>query len=270
MSVSTDLSPLDDLTLEVEEEHAPEVHLSPLGALMGVLFRPLDTFRRMREAQRGHWWIVPIVALVGVALLAIAQAPIQAEQQRAIFEANREAMAQFASSPDEAEQAAQMQAYMGSQTTLAMWGIIGGVIGLLIGYLVHAGFLFLLGMIMGGRATFKQVFRMAIWTTLPGALRNLISAVAVFTTGRLPAPGLSSALTSGEILAQPILAAVLQYFDLYQLWMLALIGVGVAATNRLSRGKSLLVVLIYWLVTLGLALAGTAAGMAVGQAFGGM
>jgi hypothetical protein len=105
-----------------------------------------------------------------------------------------------------------------------------------------------IGLLLGGRASFKQVFRMGVWTTLPFVVRNAVQLIAIAATGRIPFSGLAGlAFNAGEV--SRVAVTILSQLDIYLLWSLVLLGVGVAATTQLSRLKSAGVALGYWLVT---------------------
>jgi hypothetical protein len=123
-----------------------------------------------------------------------------------------------------------------------------GAISTLLGYLLRGVLILVLGLALGGRANFKQVFRMGVWTTLPFVVRNLIQLASTAITGNIPVSGLAGiAFNTGNV--SPALAAILSRIDIYLLWSLILLGVGVAATTQLGRIKSALAALGYWLVT---------------------
>ncbi len=261
---------LPDTDLSLEPPEAPSVpRLTPPGALLGVLFRPRVTFQTMREAASGHWWLVALLGLLGLLFLSVATAPVQSAMIQTQFNARQEAVGAPADDSQQAEQAQQMQAIASSQAMLAAIGTATGLVGLFINFLLHASLLFLLGLAMGGRTGFRQVFRMAVWTMLPSVARNFVAAITILATGNLSAPGLSYALTGAEAQASPLLAGLLQTVDIYRLWMLVLIGLGVAATFRLSRVKSAGIVLIYWVIYIGVTLAASALGQVIGGVFGG-
>ncbi len=251
-------------TLSPTLQESTEPKLSIAGTLLGVILRPRATFERMREAQNGHWWLVLLLAFLALVLLTIAMVPIQAEASRAALEAQQEQLSELP--PEQQAQTEQMQAIFTSQATLGVIGVATGTIGIAINYAVRAGLLFLLGLALGGRASFKQVWRMAIWTALPDVLRSVVRAITVFVTGGMPIAGLSFVFTSAErATMSPILIDVLGTVDIYLVWGLALIGVGMVATAKFSKAKGAAVAFIYWLL-----IAAWTAGMAaLGQAIAG-
>lgn len=242
-----------------------ETKLSPLDALIGVIIRPLRTFERMREARRGHWWLVAVLAVIGTVTATLVTLPIQAEMVREQMEAQQ---AQFEDLPEEQRvQIEQQQAVFTSQSMLAGIGIAGGLLGIFVGYVVRAAVLFALGLPVGGRAGFGQVFRMAVWTTLPSVVRSFVAAIAVLATGQMPAPGLTAMFSASEAADMSmVLTALLSVLDIYTVWAIVLVTLGVAATYQLSKVKSLFIAIVFWL--LGVAL--TVGLAAIGQMFAGM
>jgi hypothetical protein len=240
---------------------------SPLATLVGVIIRPRSTFTRMREAVRGHWWLVFVLALVALVLVIVATIPIQAEATEAAIAAQQEQLGEL--SAEQQAQIEQTQAIFSSAAMLGAIGTLSGVIGLVINYAVRAGLLFLMGQLLGGQASFKQVWRMAVWTSLPGVISSFISGITIIISGNLPVAGLANVFTgteTGEV--SPVLLAVLGRIDIFAIWSVVLIAVGMIATTRISRGKGILAAVIYWLLGVGWAAAGAAIGLALTSAFG--
>ncbi len=258
------------MTANTVDTPAPDVaarRFTPLEALTGVLLRPRHTFARMREASRGHWWVVLALALAGLIITTIATVPLQVAAQQAAFEATQEQFEDLP--PEQLAQIEQTQAIFSSTAMLGVIGTLTGIVTLLIGYVVRAGVLFLLGLALGGQASFRQVWRMAVWTTLPVVIGGLVTAAATIITGGMPAQGLSYIFTSAELAeASPILLAILNRIDLYTLWSLVLIALGMVGTARLSGRKAALVAAVFWLLGTGGAAALAAIGQAITRSFG--
>jgi hypothetical protein len=250
---------LDPIPLSTER-------LSPFEALIGVLFRPYATFVKMREALVGHWWLVFVLAVLGLALSTLATAPLEAESIQAGLEASREQIEDL----PEAQQAQieQQQQIFASQWTIAVLNLIGGLIVLSVTYLIRAGVLYLLGLAFGGRASFKQVWRMAVWTTLPDVLRSIVAAVVVFARHEEPVAGLSYMFTAAEKAdMSPILLTFLGGIDIYMIWSFVLMGIGLYATYQISKGKSILITVIFWVLGLAATLGFAAIGQMMTSAF---
>jgi hypothetical protein len=244
--------------------------ISPLEVLVGVIARPYRTFQRMREAKRGHWWLMLVITFLTLLLVTVASVPIEAEVARAAMAAQMEEVDTSQFPADQQAQVQQAQNIASSQAVLGAIGLIGGLTGTMIGYLVRAGVLFLVGLALGAHSGFKQVWRMAVWTTFPDAVRNFVAGIAILATGNLSSPGLGFIFTPAEASAMsPVLLAFLQGIDIYLVWSLVLIGLGVSATSRLNRAKSALVTVVYWALVLIVTLGYTAIMASVNRAFTG-
>ena len=88
-----------------------------------------------------------------------------------------------------------------------------------------------------------------VW--LPYALRNLIMAAYVAYSGKMINMGLSFLVATGDQTkdAANWLYGLLSQFDLFYVWHLVLVIVGLAAVGRLSKTKATIVGLIYLAVT---------------------
>jgi hypothetical protein len=123
-------------------------------------------------------------------------------------------------------------------------------------WLVWAGALYFLGLLAGGEASFAQSFALLAWSWLPYFLRNLILAAYVAYSGQLINQGLSFLVATGDQTkdAANWLYGLLSQFDLFYLWHLILVVVGLAAIGRFSKTKATIVGLIYLAVTTALSL----------------
>jgi hypothetical protein len=104
-----------------------------------------------------------------------------------------------------------------------------------------------------------------VWAWLPYGLRGLLQTLYILLSGQLIVnPGLSGLVRSepsvGEaVLAPPsagqtFLTTFLSRIDLFLVWNLILLVIGVAVTTHLSRRKAALVTLGVWVVLTGLSL----------------
>ena len=230
-----------------------EIVLSPIDILIGVVIRPRETFEKLKEARQGYWGVMLAITAVGILLLAIAGAAAQSRMLQSI-QVPEGAMAM-------GQPAVALQ---------IVGALITGVVGALVGYLFRACVVFVAGLVMSGRANgFRQIFRMAVWTTLPMAVRSLMQAIAGFISGGVSTAGMSGVLSVEESFSMPTLSLLLSQFDIYLIWSMVLLGIGAAATSNLDRKKAIIVVVVYLVLALAATLALNAIGGAVGNLFGG-
>jgi len=226
--------------------------------LWGIVARPRATFQRLNENGRRAWWLPALLAVIMVVLPIIVASPIQARQAR---EAVAEMQAQMSEmlSPEQRQQMEQAQQIAASPLIITVFPSLTGVLGLVVGWLVWAGALYLVGMVAGGHASFGALFRMVVWAWIPYALRGFLQALYILLTGQLIAhPGLSGLVageqtvekmltappTAGQMVASDLLARI----DLFLFWNLALLVVGTMVVTRLSARKATALVLGIWLL----------------------
>jgi hypothetical protein len=235
--------------------------LGPFGQMIGMITHPAATFRRLRDTGRGYEWFVITVNIMGLALVAVASTSSMARMM-ATFAGNAAntlgAASTGATSPAEAG--------FSSMVSTIGFSLAGGValmVGdLLLRTLVVAG----MNLILGGKATFKQSFRMSLWTSVPFILRYAVQSAAMFATGGQSVSGLAGALTTAESQAAPLLSTVLGYVDFYMLWSAILLAIGVSVTASVGKGKGILTTLAYLATSLGGILALQAASSALASA----
>jgi len=98
-----------------------------------------------------------------------------------------------------------------------------------------------------------------VWTWLPYVLRGLLQTVYILASGQTIAnPGLSGLVLENRpiremVVAPPspgqtLLAALLSRVDLFLIWNLILLVIGVTVVTRLPRRKAVLVTLGVWVL----------------------
>jgi hypothetical protein len=228
--------------------------MNVLQLLVSMIDRPAVTMSYVGK-KPGWAWVTPaLLVLVGLVVFSVAAAPLTSEL------ALRQAQQQMASlPPQQAEQAAAQVEKFTSPPMMVAFSTIGGLVTLAVIWLLGAGVLYFLGLVAGGEANFGQSFAILTWSWLPYALRNLIMAAYVAYSGKLLNPGLSSLVATGDQAkdAANWLYGLLSQVDLFYLWHLILVIVGLAAVGRLSKVKATIVGLIYLAVTTALSLVPT-------------
>ena len=238
---------------------AAETAASPgfLGMVLGVIAKPRQTFATLRGNGRRTWIIMAILGMILVTLPVIASGPVTAQQTRELLQE------QFANQPgfeDSGVDADQAASFATSPIITTVVPAVFSAIGLVIGWLLWSGALYLLASMVGGRSTFLQVLQVVIWAWLPFALRNIVQGAYITASQTLIAnPGLSGFAgaptpdPSDPFSAMPstgtvVLQSFLGQIDIYLFWNLALLVIGIAAVTQLSRRKSIGLVLIVWVI----------------------
>ena len=240
-----------------EKTPAPERRRLP-GLLWGMIVRPRATLEVLREHGGRTWWVPALLAVLLIVLPIVVAAPVTARQTREAVRAAQEQWEAEVPAGDEA-QIEQAMSVAASPLITVVFPAAGRVVGQVVGWLAWAGALYLAGLALGGRSTFGHMFRMVVWTWLPYVLRGLLQTVYILLSGQLIAnPGLSGLVRDsravGEmVLARPgpgqtLLAAFLAKVDLFWMWNLVLLVIGVTVFTRLPRRKAVLLTLGVWLL----------------------
>jgi hypothetical protein len=206
--------------------------------LMGILAHPRATFKSLRDAAQGYWWLIFMITVIALTTSVLVSANIPAQSfassvGMAAADANM-------NMPSDLPQASQSSSAMALAVLL-----VSGIAVILLGYAARGLVVFAASLVMGGHATFKQTLRMAIWTTIPAIFRHMVNSVAMAATSGQIVAGISGVLTTMEARSLPFLNTLLSQVDFYAIWSMVLLGIGVTVTTRLGKGKSVVVVLIY-------------------------
>ena len=250
-----------------EKAPAPE-RWRPPRLLWGMIVRPRATLEHLREHGRRTWWLPALLAVLLIVLPVVVAAPLAARQAREAFLAAQERMGERSGAEMSAQDQAQMEQAMSitaSPLITTVFPAVGSVFGRVVGWLAWAGALYLAGLALGGRSSFGQMFRTVVWTWLPYVLRGLLQTVYILASGQLIAhPGLSGLVQEdrplGEMIVTPpspgqtILASFLSQIDLFLVWNLILLLIGVMVVTRLPRRKATLLTLGVWVLMMALSL----------------
>ena len=249
-----------------EGETSAATRRGPLRLLWGMLVRPRSTLEYVGAHGRRAWWVPALLAVLLLVLPVLVAAPITAQQTREAILATQEQLGEQRGEKLSAEEQAQMTSIATSPLLTLVFPASLGIVGLVVGWLLRAGALYLAGTAVGGRSTFQPMFRVVVWTWFPYLLRGLLQTVYILVTGEIIAnPGLSGFVRDnraiGELVATPpslnqiLLASFLSRIDLFLAWNLLLLVIGVMVVTRLSRRKAVLITLGVWLLLTVLGLA---------------
>jgi len=221
--------------------------------LFGIVDKPAATLGAV--LARRKWWmaVVPLlIVFVCMALVLAARAPHDAELAR------QQVQRQFESMSAEQAKAAQAGGAVDTFTSLPFIlgaGLVGGLFALVIGVVAQAAVLYFGALITGGEVNFGQVFTMSAWTRLPSAVGDLVQAGFTLAAGRaIQYPGLSTLVATGDLTKDsrnPMLS-LLAGIDLFWLWHLLLVAVGLTVVARFGRVKATTLTLVYAALSLAL------------------
>ena len=143
-------------------------------------------------------------------------------------------------------------------SSLTLWSVIGVVISYPLLWLLQALALLIYNQIALGEGKFKQLFAVAVLSSVPTVIHQIIAS------GLIKAMGMQAALQVNTSLAvlmgsdnQTFLYRFLAYFDIFTIWGLALLALGGAVVmNKSVKGTGLYILVLWLILAVGMAFLG--------------
>lgn len=228
--------------------HNQAAGLSEVERVVDVFLSPAKTFTDIRRSA--SWWLpflLAVLSTLGTALVVDKQVGFErvAENQIHQNQKQEEAMNSLT-----AEQRAQRLQGMGKAYRYSTYcSFVFILIFVAIGALLYwASFNF----VMGAHTTFKQMFAVWMYASLPRLLIALLSIVMLLAGVNTDSYNLQNPVGTNLAYympeAAPWLRTILSFFDVIGLWVLALLVIGTAIVAKVARGKAAIIVLGWWLL----------------------
>lgn len=217
--------------------------------LASILVKPRQTFEKILAAGLSAY-LTPLLVISILALLVVLVAgPIRKE-------AAMSGVIQYP--PDyqywSPEMQAQFEAGASANTSTAyiyIFPAISALVSIWFGWLLFSAILHLSLTIAGSRSSFSSVMNVTAWASVPFILRYIVQLIFMLSTHQtITYAGLEGFSPAGDSSSIQFLASVLPLIDLYTIWQVILVMVGVKPLSGLSSGKVIGVVLLATLISL--------------------
>jgi hypothetical protein len=228
-----------------------QIDLFPLEAprrwrfdwVLGALFRPRHTFQQIAGSAESVW-LTPMTLLIFTALLHVliggAIKQTAAAGGQIVYPPGYEWY-----TPEQQAQFEQALAATSGPIFVYVLPAVLAVLGIIAAWLITGWLLHLVLTLFGGRGTAGQVLNVVAWAALPFALRSSVRIVAMIQSQQLIShPGLSGFAPPGSEAGALYLAALLAMVDVYLIWSIVLLAVGVQISDRLPALKAATAVLV--------------------------
>ncbi len=220
---------------------------SLMSRVIGVITAPRPTFEQIVAAPRvgGALMIVTIVSVLAIGLLLSSERGQQAWLDQAV--AQQEAFGQTVTD----------QQYEGMRTMskyAAYMAAVQFIVGVPLGALIMGGILYaIFNALMGGTATFKQVMAVVAHSQIISALAFLVTTPINYMKGTMT--GATNLGVLFPMLDESSFAArLLGMMDLFLLWWLFVLSVGIAVLYKRKTSSVAMVLFgIYLVIALGFA-----------------
>jgi len=203
-----------------------------------VLFHAQRAFAKI-TAQNRAVWLTPLLILTLTTLVRVVAAGWVRQNFAVIGEVPLPENFQYFTPEQQAQFTQAMQATQGP-VFVYVFPALSGLLGIWLGWLLVGGLLHLVMTMLGGRGDTMAAMNLVAWASLPFALRDVVRVAALVVSRQLiTSPGLSGFAPASPSGVMAYLVAWLPLIDLYLIWHIALLVVGVRAGSSLSRGKAI-------------------------------
>ncbi len=189
-----------------------------LARAVGIVFSPRQTFEAVAARPRAFWMLV-ILLVLSAAVVSGFMAT--ATGQQAMLDA---AEKQSGGNAQALEMTRRMVPYM-----WAMYGV-GTLVATPLMLLAFAGILLAVFTMMGGNATFKQVFAVVVYSGVIVVLSQLLTLPISFAAGQVTTTNLGVLLPMLD--ERSFLALLLARVDLFTIWMIVVLSIGLAVVYK--------------------------------------
>jgi hypothetical protein len=212
-----------------------------------LLIRPRRVFARLAELT-GDAWLTPLLLVM---ILALASALATGWIRQSLGTGPVELPSDFEFGPQEQQQSfLQAQAATSGPVFLYVFPGALALLGVWVAWLLTFGLLHLVLTMLGGRGSTRTAMNVVAWASLPFAVRSVVQIGYMLMQRQLiQAQGLAGFAPEGAGVVL-YLASVLGGIDLYLIWHVVLLIVGVRASNGLSAGKAVGGVLMTMVIVL--------------------
>jgi hypothetical protein len=221
--------------------------------LLSLLIKPRQAFTQLDQTGKPHFlWAVGamliIIWLGPVLTLPITQREAAAGIDAVLQETGDTMSEEYRASMEQSKALTTNPAFL-----IASQGIMQTIAYPFL-WASAAGVLYLLSLAFGGQARFGSILSMTIWASVAEILGMILLILGTLASGSTPHPGLSYLVSTESITTvTPITAALAQILSkitIFEIWYLVLIGIGVGVCAKVTRVKSAVITILYWLISL--------------------
>jgi hypothetical protein len=217
--------------------------------ILEVFFHPRRAFQRISSYSNAVW-LTPLLVLSFMVIINVIVDGRIKTQAASMGEITYPPDFQYYSPEQQAQYLQAIQSTQGPVFTYVLPSI-AAILGVWFGWFVLGGILHLITTLFGGRGSNTISLNLVSWASLPLALRELVQIIYGLSTQQLITnPGLSGFSPSGETGLPLLIGQVLKVIDIYIVWQIILLILGIRLSTGISSSKSFFSVIISVLVIL--------------------
>ena len=210
-----------------------------LNRMSKVLYKPIQTFRSLAENCNKADWLLPTVTL---AVLSLSSSWFT----RPIVESARDAIieSQLLHLPvEQKESVLEIR-----ETARAVGFLLSPILYFFLLFAVGT-VLFGLNRLLSGVASYEQVIAIYAYSSLIDAVKLLVIAPIIISENTLDVR-IGFDLLLSEQVSQTFIGHVISNIDLFDIWQVLVISIGLAVVGQISKRKALGTVLGLWFIWL--------------------
>lgn len=229
--------------------------MQAFSSIVTALFRPAKGVDGAGAAIKWLWVPLAILLVASVVGKALVASPMQATAQQEAAQAAIQEQMKDLPKEEQAKFEQDMEAGGGLDTAMSIAStaaIVFGVVGSLIAILYVGTFFFVAAKTWANPVKFTSMLSVASLMFVPHAIRNIIQAVYMSSTGIwLQHAGLGALVAPKDLLTPPSAAyAVLSQIDLWVLWgLFILFGALLSTTIGFQKKRALTAMAAFVIIT---------------------
>lgn len=244
----------EELALPLEELPQEETQslTDGLKLFVGVIIRPRQTFRKLRDATYGYWGVMFAISVLIGFIYSIIDEPFWLETAEVMIRVDYEDRYErdFDDLLPRTRRAyeEEIEDLYDNASRSFVYSLVYSIGFALVSYLVGAAAIYFGGSMLGAQTTFKQSFWLSVWATTPSdVVGGIVHAITMLVTGRMAVSGLTTLISLARITEEQYpLWALLARIDIFTIWTLILLYIGISQVLNLDRNKSITLAAIYW------------------------
>lgn len=203
-----------------------------LPHLISIFTRPRQTFTDLASSERAAW-STPMLVLTVSAILVVLVSGFMLTRTASSAAVELPPDWEFWTPEMQENYLSAQQATQGPIFTYVL-PLLGSLFSLWLGWFIFSGILHLTSTILGGRGSLRGALNVVAWASMPFLIRDLLRILFMMVAGHeIISPGLSG--FAGE---SGFLSSLLSRTDLFLVWYVFLLGIGVRISEGLPVGKA--------------------------------
>ncbi len=236
---------------------APVENISLSDAMTGVITEPGNTFESVKVSTKRSYWVIPIIIFIVLTLVSTflvmndeeLYSEIKAKQKEVMTERMEKAVKEGKMTREQMNEAMERTDKMFSKSSplFYVFTTVGPVMTIFLALFVKGLILWGVLKLFKGMATYMLIICVLGLTSIIDSIQAVIDTVLAIFLGKLNA-NIGPALLFSKEAVGTTMMTLLSHFDVFNIWYLIVLGIGLAKISGLKSGQTMPVVFGLWLI----------------------